>query len=97
MMEQRLCILGARKVGLDRELPGGDFGDGTPSTVKADRYMTGSLTSLGLGFLICKMGVKLQETRCPSVPGSYLIYVSVLLLCLVDSPTSFSKISLFRQ
>lgn len=54
--EQRLCGLGARKVELVRELPGGDFGDGAPSTVKADRHVTGYLIFLGLGFLICKIG-----------------------------------------
>lgn len=31
------------------------------------RYVTGCLTSLGLSVLISKLGVKIRETRCPSL------------------------------
>lgn len=70
---------------------------GAPSTVEASRYVTGYLPSLGLSLLIGKIGVKIKETRCPSLPGTSLIQVSILLVYLVDSPMSLSEMSWFGQ
>lgn len=53
----------------------------------------GYLPSLGLSLLINKIRVKIKETTCPSLPGTSLILVSILLVYLVDSPTSLSKMS----
>lgn len=47
---------GLREVEQDSEYPRGDFGDDAPSKVKACRYVTGCLTSLGLSVLMSKWG-----------------------------------------
>lgn len=53
----------ALQPGHKKGCPSESFGDDTLPTVKADGYLTGYLASLGLGVLICQMGVKLEETR----------------------------------
>lgn len=88
---------GPKEGGTGRGHPGGSFGDGTPSIIKASRCVTGCLSPLGFSLPICKIGVKVKETRWPSLPGTSLICVSVLLVHLIKSPTSLSKISSFRQ
>lgn len=67
--------------GASRESFRGD----TPSTVKISRYMTGYLPSLGLSLLIGKIRVKIKETRSSSLPGTFLILVSILPVYLVHS------------
>lgn len=91
---QRLCSRGVRKVDQDSERPGGDFGDDTPSRVKAYRYMTGHLP---LGATSNRLGAKIEVTRCPHLPGTSLTHVSIMLSYLIESPPLFSKMSQFGQ
>lgn len=77
---QKLCSWGTGKVEQGSGIRVGILGMRLIPGVKAYRYKTGHLTSLGLSVLIFKLGVKIKETIWRRLPSTSLICLSHTVL-----------------